>query len=288
MSHDFLWIDAYTRTPFAGNPCAVVFDADAVPVDTRLAFTRETRLSECAFLQKSATADFGVRYYVASGEIKMAGHPTVATVTALLERGLVAAPSQFRLEVGAGVIDIELGSDGLVTFTSPKPTFRSQRNPAEIAALVGLTADDIVGEPQTVDVGGPGFCITLVRDHAALRRAVLDIEGLYAARDSGADFSEAFLACLTGATQAGDTFSRLLLAPPEPAEDPFTGSATACLGAYLWRHHLIERPLFTAEQGHWMGRPGSADVEIVGTPEAITGVRVGGHGAVVMEGRVRL
>ena len=57
--------------------------------------------------------------------------------------------------------------------------------------------------------------------------------------EEGAAMMEPFLVTLEGAAPGGDTFSRLLLAPPMPAEDPFTGAATGCMGAYLWHHGLI-------------------------------------------------
>ena len=71
---------------------------------------------------------------------------------------------------------------------------------------------------------------------------------------------EPFWVTLQGATEIGDTFSRLLMAPPNPPEDPFTGSATGAMAAYLWRYAMIGDRNFIAEQGHWMGRPGQAQV----------------------------
>lgn len=292
--YDFTWVDAFTDTPFAGNPCAVVFAADDVDEDTRIAFTRETRLSECAFLQHSDDADFGVRYYVASGEIPMAGHPTIATTVALVDAGLVEPTDRagFTLEVGAGVlrIDVEAGRGGppLVTMRQLRPTFGHTWDAAQVAPLVGLDPRDIADTPQTVSTGTP-FLVTQVRSHDALRRAQLDVEALRAFHHvHDTDFFEPFLTAMGGATDEGDVFSRLLLAPPEPPEDPFTGSATGCLGAWLWRHGHIPTPRFVAEQGHDMERPGSALVEVVGPPDDIEAVRVGGRGVVIMRGRVDL
>ena len=99
---------------------------------------------------------------------------------------------------------------------------------------------------------------------------------------------EPYLVTTQGATPEGDTFGRLLLAPPHPPEDPFTGSATGCAASYLWHHGLIERPTYTAQQGHWMGRPGQAEVEVLGPRDAIEGVRVSGTGVILMEGTLRL
>ncbi len=74
----------------------------------------------------------------------------------------------------------------------------------------------------------------------------------------------------------------------EKPEDPFTGSATGAAAAYLWSRGLLADPFYLAEQGHDMGRPGQARVEVLGPPDAITGVRVGGQAHVLMSGELRL
>ncbi len=293
MKYAFDWVDAFTTRPFGGNACVVVHEAKGLNLEQRLALVKETSLSECAYLVGSDVADFGVRYYVAHQEILMAGHPTIATVTSLLDRGLVElvdGQAQFTLEVGAGVLPITV-ADGVITMTQPAPVFGQTHDPAEIAALYGLSADDIIGLPQTVSTGTP-FCIAVLRSKEALRRAKLDLnrlEAYHSARGLGADEAmEPFLVVREGETEAGDTYSRLLLPPPMPPEDPFTGSATGCMAAYLWHHGLIESPRFVAEQGHWMGRPGSAQVEVLGPREAPSGVMVGGQGVVLMRGELAL
>jgi len=293
MAHEFDWVDAFTTHPFGGNACMVVHGAQDLSIERRLALVNETSLSECAYLVGSDVADFGVRYYVAHQEILMAGHPTIATVTSLLDRGLVpmnGGRADFTLEVGAGVLPIQV-ADGVITMTQAAPVFGEMHDPAEIAQLYGLSAADIVGVPQIVSTGTP-FCIAVLRDMDALRRARLDLTLLaayHAVRGLGVDKAmEPFLVVREGETAAGDTFSRLLLPPPMPAEDPFTGSATGCMAAYLWHHGLIENPAFVAEQGHWLGRPGSARVEVLGPREAPTGVKVGGQGVVLMRGELAL
>lgn len=273
----------------------MVHSAGDLGIDTRMALVRETSLSECAFIVPSDKADFGARYYLAAREILMAGHPTVATVISLVSRGLVDLTSghaEFTLEVGAGVLPIKVVRDASgqvqVTMTQAAPTFHNTHAPADIAAIYGLAGNDIVGVPETVSTGS-FFGITVLKDKDALRRAQLNVAALRAYVDSGkGDFAEPFLVTLGGETKNGDTFSRLLLPPPMPAEDPFTGSATGCMAAYLWRHGLISDASFMAEQGHWMGRPGQAQVEVLGPRNAISGVRVGGTGYVLISGELRL
>ncbi len=116
-----------------------------------------------------------------------------------------------------------------------------------------------------------------------LRRAQLDSQSYERLRSAG-DFFSPHLFCLEGATAVGDTFARHFGVPPDTPEDPFTGSATGCMGSYLWRYGLIDEPRFVAEQGHWMNRPGTARVEIVGPREDIKSVRVGGPGVTVLRG----
>jgi trans-2,3-dihydro-3-hydroxyanthranilate isomerase len=51
---------------------------------------------------------------------------------------------------------------------------------------------------------------------------------------------------------------------------------------------LISKPTFTAEQGHWLNRPGQASVEVVGPPDAIETVKVGGTAVTVMKGELTI
>ena len=153
-----------------------------------MALVRETSLSECAYVVPSATADFGARYYLAGREIPMAGHPTVATVVSLVARGRVdvsAGPARFTLEVGSGVMPVEAARDeagGIrVAMTQAAPVFGAAQDPTEIAGIYGLCAADILGTPRIVSTGTP-FCVTLLRDHAALTRARLDAARLDAWR----------------------------------------------------------------------------------------------------------
>lgn len=279
------WVDAFSDRPFGGNGCAVVHDGGTLDAETCLRFTRETSLVECTFVGPSDVADARVRYFLAMAEIPFAGHPTIATVASLAHRGWIGAGG-CTLETGAGVLTITL-RDGWIEMTQPAPRFGAQVPEAEVAALVGLAPEDIAVPPQVVSTGLP-FCITVLRDPQALQRAVLDPARLEAFRArhamDGVPFIEPYLVVRTGFTEAGDTSARLLLPPPNPPEDPFTGSATGATAAYLWARGLIGRPEYVAEQGHLMGRPGQARVHVLGPATAIEGVRVAGRAHVLMSG----
>jgi PhzF family phenazine biosynthesis protein len=286
---EFDWVDAFTDRAFGGNGCAVVHGAAQIDAETCMAFVRETSLVECTFTGPSDVADVRVRYFLAGRELPFAGHPTLATVAAMRARGMLRQ-NGIVLETGAGLVPVRIDGSS-IEMTQIAPVFGARPDPALVARAVGLEPGDIIAPPQVVSTGIP-FCVTLLRDHAALRTARLNPaarrEMALAAGYDADDMLEPFLVTLQGATDDGDTFSRLLLAPPSPPEDPFTGSATGAMAAYLWRHGMIPGDSFAAEQGHWMGRPGMARVSRAGPADAMTGIRVAGEGFVLMRGSVDL
>ena len=289
MAYQFDWVDAFAAEAFGGNGCAVVHDGADLSDEVCMAYVRETSLVECTFTGPSEVADIRVKYYLASREIPFAGHPTIATVAALLHRKKIGQ-GRLTLETGAGIVTVDVAGD-MITLTTVAPEFGPEVPAEMVATAGGITVADIIAPPQVVATGLP-FCITLVKDRATLERVQLNANALndyFAHLGAGTDdLLEPYWLTLEGATAAGDTFGRLLLMPPSPAEDPFTGSATGAAAAYLWSRGLIEGPRYTAEQGHGMGRPGQAQVEVLGPPDAITGVKVAGRGVVVMSGDVFL
>ena len=60
------------------------------------------------------------------------------------------------------------------------------------------------------------------------------------------------------------------------------------MAAYLWHYGLIDTPRFTAQQGHWIARPGDAYVEVVGPRDDIETVKVGGDAVTVLTGELTI
>jgi PhzF family phenazine biosynthesis protein len=279
------WVDAFSDRPFGGNGCAVVHDGGALDAETCMALVRETSLTECTFVGPSEVADFKVRYFLARAEIPFAGHPTVATAASLADRGMLR-DGRVTLETGAGIVPIEV-ADGRITMVQKAPEFGEEVPESIVAEVLRLSPADIAHRPQIVSTGLP-FCITVLSGDDALRRARLDIAALARFRAQFEIPMEPFLVTLRGATPRGATFSRLLIDPPNPPEDPFTGSATGAMAAYLWAKGLIAEPRFIAEQGHWMDRPGEAEVEVLGPRHSIIGVRLSGRAHVLIRGALSL
>ena len=296
MPLPFLLIDAFTETALAGNPCAVVLDADALTDAQMQRLAQEFNQAETAFVRGSSKAGFSARFFTPAEEIPLAGHPTIATVAALLHTGrltLGGPVTTLHLELKEGPIQLDVfaptAENALpqILMTQRKPAFGAVHATEMVAPLFGLAPEDVYPGSliQTVSTGTP-MLMLFVRDHAALRRAhVPDFAALSRYR-AGSDFFSPHLFCLGGATAAGSTFARQFGLPPDLPEDPVTGSATGSMAAYLWRYGYLTQPNFVAEQGHWLGRPGRIDVQIKGPQEAIESVQIGGTGVVVAEGQL--
>ena len=262
--------------------------------ETMQAIALEMNLSETAFVLRSEVADFRARYFTPAEEIPLAGHPTIATTWALIEWGRLEVgtdPVRFTLELRDGPIEVEVRPaipSPRIVMSQRRPVFLRTYDPADVLPAFGLAPADVLpGAPvQTVSTGTPQLMIAL-RDHDALRRVTLD-PSLYRALKARGDFFSPHLFCTLGFTEAGTTSARHLGVPPDVPEDPFTGSATGGMSAYLWHHGLIDEPDLVAEQGHWMNRPGTAWVEVVGSRESPDTVKVGGHAVTILRGRLAL
>jgi trans-2,3-dihydro-3-hydroxyanthranilate isomerase len=292
--YQFMQVDVFAQVALEGNPCAVVFDADDLSDKTMLAIAREMNLSETAFVKKSPIADFRVQYFTPREEIPLAGHPTVGTIHALVETGRIkvnSEPVSVSLELTAGTIrvDVEPIDKGfLVTMYQLKPEFLRIYPPKEVMPLFGLNENDWhEGAPiQTVSTGTPMLMVPIVTLDA-LKRAELSVSA-YAKYKGLGDFFCPHLFCLKGLTAQGDTFARNLGLPPDTYEDPFTGSASGSMLAYLWHHRLINKKRIIAQQGHWMQRPGEAQLEVVGEPDCIETVKLIGGAITVINGELTI
>jgi trans-2,3-dihydro-3-hydroxyanthranilate isomerase len=292
-------LDVFADRPFAGNPLCVFPEAEGLSGEEMQRLARETNLSETTFVlppTDPAKAAVRVRIFTPSEELPYAGHPSVGTHWLLAQEGRHRlTPPRTRLvqEVGAGLLPIDVVGRGEAVFsTQARPVFSDPLDPRELAEALGLGAADVglAGlPPQVVSTGIPWLLVP-VRDHAALARARPAPD----ARDRLLKLygrNRVYPFTLGGFEPDALTAARGLL--PGEFEDPVTGSATGCLGAYLARHgRLTPGPdgvaRFVHTQGHGMGRPGRVQVEVrVESGEPVE-VRIGGSCVRMMEGHALL
>jgi trans-2,3-dihydro-3-hydroxyanthranilate isomerase len=291
----FLWIDAFTAHRFGGNPCAVILDADKLSTEQMQTIAQEIGLSETAFVLKSKKADFGARYFTPQEELPFAGHPTIATVHALIHSGRIQSHDgrgHITLDLPAGIIPVEFETQldrTRITMSQLAPKFLRVYDSEEVLGIFGLTSNDLLPGAciQTVSTGTPILMIPLASLDALRRARYVHPEKYLKLKEQG-DFYFAHHFCLQGVTSVRRTFARSLPTPPATLEDPFTGSATGCMAAYLWKYGFIKESQFIAEQGHWMGRPGSGEVERIGRPDPIQAIKLSGDAITLVDGKIDL
>ncbi|MFD1299593.1 PhzF family phenazine biosynthesis protein, partial [Lysobacter gummosus] len=111
----YLQLDVFADRPGAGNPLAVVLDAQGLDDNAMQAIARWTRLPETTFVfpPSQPGASYRIRMFSPRREVPFAGHPSVGTACVVLEAGL-AAPVDGRLvqEGVAGLLPLAVDGEG--------------------------------------------------------------------------------------------------------------------------------------------------------------------------------
>jgi PhzF family phenazine biosynthesis protein len=277
VRHRFSQVDVFATGGFAGNPVAVVHDAEGISTEQMLDITSWTNLSETTFLLPPADpgADYRVRIFCPGRELPFAGHPTLGTCAAWLAAGgRPSSPDRVIQECGAGLVPIRRDGD-LLAFAAPPMRRHGPVDEAELRerlTQLGLTADQVI-DAAWID-NGPGW-MGLLLGAADEVLALSPPTGLLPGFDVGLvapypDRSEvavevrAFFADATGAVR----------------EDPVTGSLNASVAQWLIGTGRLVAP-YVASQGSALGRRGRIHVA-----DADGDIWIGGATTVTVTGEI--
>ena len=293
----FYIVDSFTQTRYAGNPAGVVFADSPLSEAQMPAIAGELHL-ETAFVSPAAdpSADYAIAYYTAVERIPLCGHDTIALAMVLAQSGRVAVPATLRLATDIGILAVHVAEDGLVTMDQGLPAYGQTVAAGDAAEALGLPVSEIEGTGlpvQVVSTGTP-FLIVPVAHRAALAALAPDGVRLTAFGDSLEGFVAGFYVWTTETEQdEAQIHARCFCPAVGLPEDPVTGTASAAVGAYLFRHGPLvpdaEGVLsFQTEQGCAMGRPGSAGVRLETKDGQVTRVQVSGRAMLTGEGTLWL
>ena len=225
----FTQVDVFTSQLTAGNPVAVVHDADALSDQQMADFARWTNLSETTFLVEPTDpdADYGLRIFTTARELPFAGHPTLGSARAWLVRGgRPKAPGRILQECGAGRIESRADAPGLA-FCAPPLGRGGPVDPgdvAEVADALRIDPDSVV-DAQWAD-NGPGWVALLLQDAASVLRLEPD-------RTRFGRFSDIGVVGPYPPGSAADFEVRAFMGTDAAGEDPVTGSLNAAIAPWL-------------------------------------------------------
>jgi trans-2,3-dihydro-3-hydroxyanthranilate isomerase len=273
-------VDVFTDRPFAGNPLAVVLDADGLPAARMQAVAREFNLSETTFvLPPAAGGDYRVRIFTPAAELPFAGHPSVGTAATLVRLGTIKAGEVVQ-ECGAGNLPITAAADRAL-LTGGTPSVGGPVDPAPLLAAVGLAEADLAGVPPRRAGCGIDSTHLLVRPDA-VARATVDANALRAAATGALSVS-----CWDPDTRT--SHARVFAPDLGVPEDPATGSAALAHGVFLVAAGLLPpdgESAYTIHQGLEIGRPATLDCTVTATAGQATRATVSGGVAPVASGDI--
>jgi len=219
MSVRIVQVDAFTATPFAGNPAAVcVLPAPANEAWMR-DVAREMNLSETAFLHPE-NGGYRLRWLTPAVEVDLCGHATLASAHVLWEDQHIPADAEARFHTRSGLLTCRRNGDW-IEMNFPAKLAEPAETPPQMAAALGAELL-YVGRNQfdyLVEVADEATLRSLNPNHHLLRQ--LPVRGVIAtSRGTDYDFVSRFFAPGSGID-----------------EDPVTGSAHSALTPF-WSKRL--------------------------------------------------
>ena len=196
MRRNFVTLDVFTDRRFAGNPLAVVLDAEGLETAAMQAIAREFNHPETVFVFTPAEPAHRarLRIFTPMRELPFAGHPTVGTAVLLGLRDGGGAGRAIVLEEGIGPVSCTLESGAV---GHGRARFALAQLPAEagaaaddatIAAALGLAPAEIgLGELRPARwSAGIAFTFVPVAGLAAIARCRADLASFDSAFPDGA------------------------------------------------------------------------------------------------------
>jgi PhzF family phenazine biosynthesis protein len=242
-------VDAFTDTPFSGNPAGVCVLTAPTTEGWMQDVAAELNLSETAFVVRRDDGDHDLRWFTPTTEVDLCGHATLASAHVL--------GGEQRFHTRSGVLRCAPAPGGAITLDFPAGPVEPVANPPDWAPALGLPSDRVVGVWANdawvlVEAASAADVRAIVPDSAA----ILALGGHMVAVAAAGD------------REGIDSVSRVFAPALGIDEDPVTGAAHCVLAP--WLADRTGRTAFTGEQASTRG--------------GVVGMRVEGD-RVVLSGR---
>ena len=287
MSRRYVQLDVFADRPGAGNPLAVVLDADGLDDQAMQAIAHWTRLPETTFVfpATSSEASYRLRIFSPRREVPFAGHPSVGTAHAVLEAGLAQVRDGLLVQEGiAGLLPLRVDGVGMSrTIAVRTPTARVMEvadatDPRLRNALHGLPLGIL---PPALMDGGRRWWLVELADEASLRAAVPD----WAAISRLANDTASMGVCVYARSRDPVYYLavRAWVGSPAHFEDAASGAANATLAAWLASRDALPGPggFYRVSQGREVGHDAIIELRVDGEGDVWSGGRactiVNGH-----------
>jgi len=259
MKIPYYHVDAFTSTPFAGNPAGVCVLETWPPDETMLGIAAENNLSETAFLVEGE-GHYDLRWFTPVTEVDLCGHATLASAHVVFTQLGHTSPV-VRFESKSGTLRVAREEQILVLDFPARPGERCDA-PAALVEGLGREPVETYRARDYMAVFGTQAEIEALAPDMALLKEVVSLGVIATAPGDEVDFVSRFFAPTVGIP-----------------EDPVTGSAHCTLIPY-WSARLGKQVLHARQVS---ARGGELYCQDAGER-----VRIGGRAVTYLTGEIQL
>lgn len=276
----YVQADVFADRPGAGNPLAVVLDAEGLSDDDMQAIARWTRLPETTFVLPAIDDDasYRLRIFSPRREVPFAGHPSVGTAHAVLEAGLAAPCDGYLVQDGiAGKLPLRVQGEGVnrtIAVRTPRASLveaASADDPRLVDALAGLPLGEL---PPALMDGGRRWWLVELADEAQLRAATPNWPAISALAEATGSMGVCVFA------RSNDPVYylavRAWVGAPAQFEDAASGAANATLAAWLALRDALpgDGGFYRISQGREVGHDAIIELTVDADGDVWSGGRV--------------
>ncbi len=251
MVQEIFQVDAFTDSPFSGNPAAVCVLPQEGDEGWMQRVANEMNLSETAFLFQQEDG-YNLRWFTPVIEVDLCGHATLASAHILWETGLLAPDQEARFYTRSGLLTA-VRQDNWIQLDFPSEPEDEIDAPEKLSDALGISPD-YVGKNRfdyLIEIESEASIRNLTPNFTVLR--TIDSRG--------------FIVTSVADSPEFDFVSRFFAPSFGINEDPVTGSAHCCLGPF-WQKKLGKNE-FTAYQAS--ARGGIIKVHVAGERVLLAG-----------------
>lgn len=227
MKLPLITINAFTNTPFSGNPAAVTLIDDWLDDSLMQAIAAQNNIAETAFLVRKAPGHYKIRWFTPAVEVPLCGHATLASAFALKEC-FGETENTISFDSKSGELAVRC-CDGTYTLDFPNQAPHPAPTPSWFVNAFGANPSEFHKSAYSLAIFPSQEIVAALEPDFALLAKTKDSNVIVSAPGKDHDFVSRFFAPADGID-----------------EDPVTGSAHCILTPY-WAKRLKKNKL-TARQ----------------------------------------
>jgi PhzF family phenazine biosynthesis protein len=222
MGQRITQVDAFTNTPFGGNPAAVCLLPEPGNEEWMQRVAQEMNLAETAFLHRQQDG-FHLRWFTPAVEIDLCGHATLASAHVLWEEGHLRPEQQARFYTRSGLLTADREGAWILLDFPATPALPADP-PAELVQALGVKPSHVSKNQfdYLVEVDSEETLRALKPDMKLLAQVPIERGIIVTSRGSSSEF---------------DFISRFFAPRVGINEDPVTGSSHCTLTPF-WKERL--------------------------------------------------